>query len=80
MAHQFNLAGADEGVRSMLLLINSKEPGFKDAVKNAFKVLYLQNENSNEYESAVEVNKIHRRIFCLLFLLMRDRSFRLSIN
>lgn len=55
VAHQFSLSGADEGVRNMLLLINSKELGFKEAVKNTFKVLYLQSESNDKYEAATEV-------------------------
>ncbi|XP_065218863.1 condensin complex subunit 1 [Planococcus citri] len=54
VAHQFELAGADEGVRNMLLLINSKEVGFKDAVKNTFKALYLDYEDESKHNAALK--------------------------
>lgn len=55
-AQQFNLGSADIGIKNMLLLINSKEPGLSEAVVNAYKVLYLESEKENKYEAASEVS------------------------
>ncbi len=57
-ASKFNLTGAEEGVRNMLLLTNSKEPTIKEAVINAFKTLYLQSEGSDKQGMASAVSNV----------------------
>lgn len=55
VSRAFHLSGAEEGLRNMLLLINSKESGIKDAVVNAYKIMYLQTEHADQYEAAIVV-------------------------
>lgn len=50
---QFGVPQALLGVRRMLPLIWSKEPGIKEAVLNAYRQLYLSlNEDSERYGSS----------------------------
>lgn len=59
VSRAFDLSGAEEGLRSMLLLINSKETGVKEAVVNAYKMIYLNTEHVDKYEAAVAVRDVH---------------------
>lgn len=54
-AYAFALTGAEIGLRNMLLLVNSKEAGIKEAVLNAYKTIYLDGNAEEGKMSAVEV-------------------------
>lgn len=54
-AHYFNLTGADEGMRNMLLLTDSKEIAIKEAAINAFKILYLNTKQTDKREINIRV-------------------------
>ncbi|KAK3602734.1 hypothetical protein CHS0354_017179 [Potamilus streckersoni] len=55
--YEFGLTASIVGIKKMLLLVSSKEPGIKEAVVAAYRRLYLSPEGGNERSRALTVVK-----------------------
>lgn len=55
----FQLSGAEEGMRNMLLLIESKEASVKEAVNEAFKSLFLMPDEPDDSKKYLFVSAFH---------------------
>ena len=56
VVQSFQLSGAEEGMRSMLLLIDSKETSIKEAVNEAFKSLFLMPDETDDSKRCLYVS------------------------